>query len=80
MWGNMNWCMEGCFVFIMFGFLLVWVFWCFVVGFFFLMADAFVSEGLFLAKIEIIVMPWQPELGGKLEQSGLTKIYLKHPN
>lgn len=41
------------------------------------MANTFVAEGLFLAKREIIVMPWQPELGGKLEQAGLTKIYLK---
>lgn len=41
------------------------------------MANTFVAEGLFLAKREIIVTPWQPELGGKLEQAGLTKIYLK---
>lgn len=41
------------------------------------MANTFVAEGLFLAKREIIVMPWQPELGDKLEQAGLTKLYLK---
>lgn len=40
-------------------------------------ANTFVAEGLFLARREIIVMPWQPDLGGKLEQASLTKIYLK---
>lgn len=68
-------CFHNVWFFVGLGFL---VFCCWFL--FFLMADAFVSEGLFLAKTEIIVMPWQPELGGKLEQSGLTKIYLKHPN
>lgn len=53
----------------------VWGFFLFGLGFF--MANTFVAEGLFLARREIIVMPWQPELGGTLEQSGLTKIYLK---
>lgn len=57
--------------------------WCFVFfswfffSFFFFVANTFVAEGLFLAKREIIVMPWQPELGDKLEQAGLTKLYLK---
>lgn len=54
--------------------------WCFgFLGFFFsfFVANTFVAEGLFLAKREIIVTPWQPELGGKLEQAGLTEIYLK---
>lgn len=53
-----------------FDFVMVWVF----VGFGFLvvflvflfMANTFVAEDLFLARREIIVVPWQPELGGKL--------------
>lgn len=49
----------------------------FFFSFFFFVANTFVAEGLFLAKREIIVMPWQPELGDKLEQAGLTKLYLK---
>ena len=53
------------------------VFWFFRVLFSFFVANTFVAEGLFLATREIIVTPWQPELGGKLEQTGLTKIYLK---
>lgn len=45
--------------------------------FFLFVANTFVAESLFLAKREIIVTPWQPELGGKLEQADLTKIYRK---
>lgn len=52
--------------------------WYFVSFFsFFFVANTFVAEGLFLAEREIIVTPWQPHLGGKLEQAGLTEICLK---
>jgi len=63
-----------CFVSGLFG-----CFYCSVGGFFCFVyvANTFVAEGLFLARREIIVMPWQPDLGGKLEQASLTKIYLK---